>query len=116
MRRFYALVAGAGNLDIDPAHAARLEVRWWRLHRAHQYQSTADVSQLQAALVALYSYVYGADASAMEEAARWRVQAMDASDRWVAAGCDGNDPLLMQERRSLVASYSALRDAAARAA
>jgi hypothetical protein len=37
--------------------------------------------------------------------------AMDASDRWVAAGCDRADPLLAQERRQLVASYSALRDA-----
>jgi hypothetical protein len=80
MRRFYALVARTGNLDIDPAQAARLEVEWWRLHRAHQYRSLADVSELQAALVALYSYVYGAEPSAMEDAARFRVRAMDVSD------------------------------------
>ena len=36
---------------------------------------------------------------------------MDASDRWVAAGCDRADPLLAQERRLLVASFTALRDA-----
>ena len=115
MRRFYALVARTGNLDIDPVKAARLEVEWWRLHRVHQYRGPADVSQLEAALVALYSYVYGAQPSTMQDAARWRVRAMDVSDQWVAAGRDLNDPLLLQERRSLVASYGALRDAVARA-
>jgi hypothetical protein len=116
MRRFYALVARMGNLDIDPAKAAWLEVEWWRLHRVHQYRGAADVSQLQAALVALYSYVLGAESSKMHEAARWRVRAMDVSDRWVAAGRDLSDPLLLEQRRSLVASYGALREAAARAA
>ena len=116
MRRFYALVARTGNLDIDPAQAARLEVEWWRLHRVHQYRGPVDVRQLQAALVALYSYVYGAEPSTMQDAARWRVRAMDVSDQWVAAGCNLNDPLLLEERRSLVASYSTLRDAVARAA
>jgi hypothetical protein len=41
---------------------------------------------------------------------------MDVSDRWVAAGRDLSDPLLLEQRRSLVASYGALREAAARAA
>jgi hypothetical protein len=115
MRRFYALVAREGNLDIDPARAAWLEVEWWRLHRARQRASVGEVDELEAALVALYSYVYGAAPGAMTEAARLRVRAMDFSDRWVAAGCERGDPLLMEERRSLVASYSALRDAAVRA-
>ena len=30
------------------------------------------------------------------------------SDRWVAAGCDPEDPLLAEERRLLVRSYAAL--------
>jgi hypothetical protein len=115
MRRFYALVARTGELDFDPGEAAGLEVEWWRLHRAHQYQGPADDSQLQGALVALYSYVYGAEPSTMKDAARWRVIAMEVSDRWVAAGRDLDDPLLLEERRSLVASYGALRDAAERA-
>jgi hypothetical protein len=34
---------------------------------------------------------------------------MDLSDRWVRAGCHRDDPLLAEERRALVASYSALR-------
>jgi hypothetical protein len=116
MRRFYSLVAKSADLDIDPAHAARLEVEWWRLHREHQRRGAEEVSQLEAALVALYSYVYGAEPSTMQDAARWRVRAMDISDQWVAAGRDPDHPLLMEERRSLVASYGALRDAVARAA
>jgi len=115
MRRFYALVAKARNLDIDPAQAARLEVEWWRLHRAHQYRGPVDASQVQAALVALYSYVYSAAPSTMEDAARWRVRAMDVSDQWVTEGRDVNDPLLLEERQALIASYSSLRDALARA-
>ena len=116
MRRFYALVAKTGNLDIHPTQAARLEVEWWRLHRAHQYHGPADVAQLQAALVALYSYVYGAEPSTMKDAARCRVRAMDVSDQWVAAGRDLNDRLLLEERRFLVAFYGSLMDSAARAA
>jgi len=91
-------------------------VEWWRVHRARQYQAGPDAQELQAALVDLYAYVYGAEASTMREAARLRVRAMDLSDQWVTAGCDRQDPLLLEERRALVASYAALRDAAARAA
>jgi hypothetical protein len=43
------------------------------------------------------------------------MQAMDVSDRWVEAGCDLTDPLLAEERRLLVGSYTALRDAVERA-
>ena len=33
---------------------------------------------------------------------------MDVSGRWVAAGCDAEDPLLAAERALLVRSYAAL--------
>ena len=39
---------------------------------------------------------------------------MDLSDRWVADGRRRDDPLLRQERRALVRSYTALRDATGR--
>jgi hypothetical protein len=39
---------------------------------------------------------------------------MRLSDEWVTAGCDLADPLLVRERKALVASYSALRDAVSR--
>ena len=50
----------------------------------------------------------------MRDAARYRVEAMDLSDRWVEAGCRADDPLLAAERRALVASHSALLHAVSR--
>ena len=114
MRRFYALVAADGGLDLDPVRAATLEVEWWRVHRAHQHDDGVTQDQLETALVDLYSYVYHAERSTIADAARWRVEAMNLSDRWVAAGCDPDDPLLAAERRALVASYTSLRDAVSR--
>ncbi len=110
MERFYALVAATGGVSIDAAHAARLEVRWWHLHRQRQHRRADDL-QLESALADLYAYAYGVPREAMLEAARWRVRAMDLSDRWVADGRRRDDPLLRQERRALVRSYTALRDA-----
>ncbi|GAA0953697.1 hypothetical protein GCM10009554_58420 [Kribbella koreensis] len=107
MRRFYELVADSEHFD--PAEAARLEVEWWRIHRAHQHDSSVTRVQLEDALVELYSYVYKADKEAVRPAAAHRVDAMDYSDRWVAAGCKLDDRLLVEERRALVASYAALR-------
>jgi hypothetical protein len=107
MRRFYALVAETE--DLDPAKAARLEVEWWRIHRAHQHDDDVTRAQLEDALVELYSYVYKADKDAVRPAAAHRVDAMDCSDRWVAAGCNLDDRLLVEERRALVSSYAALR-------
>jgi hypothetical protein len=111
MERFYALVAATGGVSIDAARAARLEVRWWHLHRERQHRRLADDGQLERALADLYAYAYGVPQGAMVEAARWRVRAMDLSDRWVAGGRRRDDPLLRQERRALVRSYTALRDA-----
>ncbi len=112
MRRFYALVLkDFPELTLDPTEAARLEVEWWRLHRLRQYGEVDSDGPLVDSLVALYSYVYGAEESAVLEAARQRVRAMELSDRWVAAGCDLTDPLLAQEREALLASYRSLRAA-----
>jgi len=111
MRRFYRLVVQSGWGGFDPTQAAVLEVEWWRVHREHQHDTGVTEAELIDALTALYAYVYGLPASNVRPAAALRVDAMDASDRWVAAGCALDDPLLAQERRLLVASFSALRDA-----
>jgi hypothetical protein len=105
MRRFYELVLQEGGVDLDPAEAARLEVEWWRVHR------DGPAEELEDALVDLYAYLYEAESDAVRPAARKRAEAMDLSDRWVKAGCRRDDPLLADERRALVASYAALRDA-----
>jgi hypothetical protein len=115
MRRFYQEVLDSEWGALEPAHAAELEVEWWRLHRAHQH-GEADRQQLVGALDALYSHVYGVPPGTMLTAASLRADAMDHSDAWVQAGCDPSDPRLAEERRALVASFSALREAVDRQA
>jgi hypothetical protein len=110
MRRFYALVA-RDHPRLDPARAAALEVEWWRVHREHQHSADVTEDELTQALVDLYSYLYELPVEAVRSAAQLRATAMDVSDRWVAAGCNRDDPLLAEERRLLVASFSALREA-----
>lgn len=114
MLRFYRLVVAHSDLTFDPVRASELEVEWWRIHRARQRDDAASRPELEGALVALYAHVYSAPLEAMQDAARWRAEAMDESDAWVAAGCDLADPRLAAERRALVASYAALFDAVSR--
>ena len=114
MQRFYALVMGSGEVRLDPGEASRREVEWWRLHREHQYGVLGDDEPLVDSLVELYSYVYSVPGDTVREAARQRVRAMELSDAWVKAGCDRSDPLLVQEREALLASYRALRAAVGR--
>jgi hypothetical protein len=111
MRRFYALVVADGNIDLDPVEAARREVHWWHVHRVHQRTDGTTEAPLVDAVTDLYSYVYAVPGTTVREAARLRVAAMGLSDTWVAAGCSLTDPTLVEERRTLIASYSALRAA-----
>ena len=111
MRRFYALVVADGDLEVDPVEASRREVQWWHVHRVHQRESGITEDDLTDAVAHLYSYVYGVAEEPVREAAQLRVAAMGLSDAWVAAGCSLVDPMLVEERRTLIASYSALRAA-----
>jgi len=111
MRRFYALVVADGNIDLDPVEAARREVHWWHVHRVHQREDGVTEASLVDAVADLYAYVYAVPGTTVRDAARLRVAAMGLSDAWVAAGCSLSDPTLVEERRTLIASYSALRAA-----
>ena len=108
MRRFYSLVAASAGSSLDPERAAKLEVEWWRIHREHQYGRGPTSEALIAALCDLYSYCYDAERGDVRHAAALRAEAMDVSDRWVAAGRDPGDPLLARERALLIRSYAAL--------
>lgn len=108
MRSFYALVVRDGGLSIDPERAARLEVEWWRVHRAHQRDDSLGEDDLVAALVTLYAYVYDVDPVTVRPAAEHRTAAMRLSDDWHRGGCNLDDPRLAQERAELVAAYTAL--------
>jgi Family of unknown function (DUF5995) len=109
MRRFYALLRLAHGEPADPARAARLEVDWWGVHRAHQHGELAGgVSPLVAALSRLYAEVYRRPEADLRAAAGHRASAMDISDEWVTQGCDPASPLIPAERALLVRSYAAL--------
>jgi hypothetical protein len=109
MRSFYALVARRHGESFDVTEAARLEVEWWRIHRYLQRDDPAgDEGALVDALAALYAHVYRVPEIEVRLAARERALAMRHSDRWVAAGCDPESPLIPQERAALIRSYAAL--------
>jgi hypothetical protein len=112
MRRFYALLARTHDEAFDVDEAARLEVGWWRVHRAvqrgHGPPSAEAVEELVTALQALYAHTYRVSPDAVRLAAEQRVEAMRLSDRWVRAGADRNSPLVRDERAALVRSYAAL--------
>ncbi len=109
MARFYALVGRANGEQVDPVTAARLEVRWWHLHRTLQREQPGDDGgPLIDALADLYRYVYQVDSPAVRIAAAERAGAMGLSDRWVGSGCDLSSPLIPLVRAALVRSYAAL--------
>jgi hypothetical protein len=109
MTRFYRLLRASEGAGFEPTSAARLEVEWWRAHRAAQHGAGPGAhDDLVGALRDLYAYSYNADPGAVLPAARLRAEAMDVSDRWVADGCDAEDPNLARERALLVRSYAAL--------
>ena len=117
MARFFALVARAHQLPLEPRRAAELEVAWWREHRILQRERTDDdETALVDALTRVYAYVYDRPEQELREAARHRALAMRISDAWVADGCDPADPRVAAERAELVISYTSLRRAVGPAA
>jgi len=60
------------------------------------------------ALADLYAFLYRVERDEVVRAAALRVEAMDVSDRWVAAGCALESPLIDEERSLLVRSYATL--------
>lgn len=108
MARFYRLVAASEPATFDPVRAAALEVEWWRAHREVQHGGADSAEALVLALRDLYAYCYSVDPAELGQAAALRAEAMDVSDRWVAAGRDPRDPRLAAERALLVRSYAAL--------
>ena len=108
MRRFYALVKRRNGEAFDVDEAARLDVEWWRVHRAMQHEG-APFDSLVDAVAALYAHVYAVPAEAVREAAEGRAEAMVISDQWVAEGADPSSPSIPDERAALVRGYTALR-------
>ncbi len=110
MRRFYAMVKRRNRETFDVDEAARLDVEWWRVHRAMQHEG-APFDALVDAVAALYAHVYAVPAAKVRNAAEGRAEAMRISDEWVAAGADPASPAVAEERAALVRGYTALREA-----
>lgn len=113
MKLFYRLLRKSCGGAFAPARAAELEVEWWRVHRKGQHAEEPGAPdepspELVQALSDLYAYTYGVDPESVRQAAALRAEAMDVSDRWVAAGARPGDPDLAHERALLVRSYAAL--------
>jgi hypothetical protein len=106
MRRFYTFLNKVHHLDLDVAQAARLDVRWWIIHR--QLFAKAENQPLVDALMDWYAFVYGVEREQVRQAAYHRAQGMLYSDLWVNAGKPKGSPLLMQEEEELVKAYTAL--------
>ncbi len=107
MRRFYDLVKRVHHETFDVEQAARLEVRWWVVHRQLFLQE--DLQPLVEALVDLYAATFRLPRERVRDAALHRAEAMRYSDRWVNDGKTSGDALLAQVEQELVMSYTALR-------
>lgn len=109
MRRFYEYVREPVGGKYDVAKAAKLEVRWWHVHRTRdQYP---DHSALAQALADTYAEVYQVPAARVLAAGEARAVAMDLSDQWIREGKDPNSPLLEEIATLLVQSYRSLSEA-----
>ncbi|HRF46518.1 MAG TPA: hypothetical protein PLC98_02735 [Anaerolineales bacterium] len=106
MRRFYAFLNARRGSRIDVDRAARLDVRWWQIHRDHF--AADDFAPLSDALADWLAEVYGLEREQVLEAARRRAYGILRSDRWVRDGMPEPSALLDQEVLALTASYAAL--------
>ena len=107
MASFYRLVKASEGLAMTPRRASWRSSGGGRIART----STPQLRERRGAdraLADLDAYTYGVEQSEVRRAAELRAEAMDVSDRWVAAGCDPEDPLLAEERALLVRSFAAL--------
>ncbi len=107
MTRFYEFIRRIHREEFDPEQAARLEVKWWVVHR--RLFGRTDNQELVEALEDLYGALYGLEPEHVHPAAFHRAQAMVHSDRWVLEGRPANSPLLGLVEQELVTSYGALQ-------
>jgi len=104
--------------SFDPRSVGALECRAWETYYRRKWGAflVASVGLVRAAfrkserlrLDPVRAAELEAAPETVRPAAAPRAEAMDVSDRWVAAGCDPEHPLLARERALLVRSYAFL--------
>ncbi len=109
MRRFYQYIKDIHKLHYDAEQAARLDVRWWIVHR--QLFDVQDKQPLVDAVCDLYEKAFGAEPSSARQAAEHRTRAMIYSDTWIKEGKVSDSPLIAQEEQALFECYAALKRA-----
>ncbi len=115
MERFYRMVQRRYGESWDPATAAALELRWWRIHRENQHLPGSGSDQaLAGALARLYSHIYGVPYEVVLRAAEHRADAMRQSDQWIREGRRPDSLRIEAERAALTRSYDALLRAVGR--
>jgi hypothetical protein len=92
----------------DPIRAGELDVRWWVIHR--QLFAKRENQPLIEAIADLYVEVYRVRRERIMQAAVYRAEAMQFSDRWVREGHVAGSPLIPQIEAELVKSYQSLKE------
>ncbi len=107
--RFYGMVKQVHRDErYDEAEAARLDVKWWIVHRG--LFANAENRPLVDALTDLWAYAYRVPHESVLPAATARAQAILISDRWVRAGKDPASPMLVEEEEIMTQAYVLLRE------
>lgn len=81
--QYYAQIRGVSKERFDVAHAARLEVEWWIVHRERKRMPPTELPR---ALAALQAELYGLGEEEFLDHARLRAQAMTLRDDQAEAG------------------------------
>lgn len=109
VKRFYQFVKNVHKEDFDVEETAKLEVRWWGIHR--KLFGNEQNQELVDAITCLYEELYGSPSEKFREAAYYRAMGMLYSDLWVNQGKPVGSPLLIKEEEALYQGYRALKEA-----
>jgi hypothetical protein len=74
LEKFYRQIHDISTIDFDVDRAARLELKWWIVHRQRQQHAPGDLSR---ALADGAAVIYGVPAESLREYGDVRAQAMD---------------------------------------
>jgi hypothetical protein len=85
---YYGAIRRGSDVPFDVDKVSRLELEWWIAHRERDQHQPAD---LERALAALQSEIYGIPASAFELHSKTRAEAMLIRDERSAGGVTGAD-------------------------